>query len=84
MIRRDFLKFCLVTMQTFVFHPLLEFSAYAKEVFEGKQVSRHTKKLLKGIPSICQLCPACCGIIGFLEGDKLVKIGGNPKHPNSL
>jgi len=84
MIRRDFLKLCLVTMQTFVFHPFLELTAYAKEVFGGKQVSRHTKKLLKGIPSICQLCPARCGIIGFLEGDKLVKIGGNPKHPNSL
>jgi anaerobic selenocysteine-containing dehydrogenase len=84
MIRRDFLKFCLVAMQTFVFHPFLELSAYAKEVLGGKQVSRHTKKFLKGIPSICQLCPAHCGIIGFLDGDKLVKIGGNPKHPNNL
>jgi anaerobic selenocysteine-containing dehydrogenase len=84
MIRRDFLKFGLVTMQTFVFHPFFELSAWAKEVLDGKQVSRHTNKFLKGIPSICQLCPARCGIIGFLEGDKLVKIGGNPKHPNSL
>jgi thiosulfate reductase/polysulfide reductase chain A len=71
-------------MQAFIFHPLLKLSAYAKEVFGGKQVSRHTGKFLKGIPSICQLCPARCGIIGFLEGDKLVKIGGNPRHPNSL
>ena len=84
MIRRDFLKLCLVTMQTFVFQPFLELTAYAKEVFGGKQVSRHTRKSLKGIPSICQLCPAHCGIIGFLEGDQLVKIGGNPKHPNNL
>jgi anaerobic selenocysteine-containing dehydrogenase len=84
MIRREFLKFCLIGMQTLVVHPLLELSAYAREAVGGKQASRHTKKLLKGIPSICQLCPARCGIIGFLEGDKLVKIGGNPKHPNSL
>jgi thiosulfate reductase/polysulfide reductase chain A len=84
MIRRDFLKLCLVSLQTFLFYPLLELSAYAKEVWGGKQVSRHTKKFLKGIPSICQLCPAHCGIIGFLEGDQLVKIGGNPKHPNNL
>ncbi len=71
-------------MQTFVLHPFLELSAYAKEALGGRQVSRHTKKLLKGIPSICQLCPARCGIIGFLEGERLVKIGGNPKHPNNL
>jgi thiosulfate reductase/polysulfide reductase chain A len=84
MIRRDFLKLCFVSMQAFLFHPLLALSAYAKEVWGGKQVSRHTKKFLKGIPSICQLCPARCGIIGFLEGNQLVKIGGNPKHPNNL
>jgi anaerobic selenocysteine-containing dehydrogenase len=84
MIRRDFLKLCLVGLQTYLFHPFLELSAYAKEAFGGKQVSRHTNKFLKGIPSICQLCPARCGIIGFLEGERLVKINGNPKHPNNL
>ena len=84
MIRRDFLKLCLGGMQAFLLQHYLGLSAYAKEVFEGKQVSRHTRKSLKGIPSICQLCPAHCGIIGFLEGDQLVKIGGNPKHPNNL
>jgi len=83
-LRRDFLKFCLGSIPAFLFHHYLGFSAYAKEVFGGKQVSRHTRKPLKGIPSICQLCPAHCGIIGFLEGDQLVKIGGNPKHPNNL
>jgi len=70
-------------MQTLIVHPFLELSAYAREVVGGKQPSRRTKKLLNGIPSICRLCPAHCGIIGFLEGDRLVKIGGNPKHPNS-
>lgn len=84
MIRRNFLKLCFVGIQTVLFHRFLEISAYAKEVLGGKQVSRHTKKFLKGIPSVCQLCPARCGIIGFLDGDKLVKIGGNPKHPNNL
>src|SRR4030043_2301054 len=82
--RRDFLKLCLGSMRAFLLQHYLGLSAYAKEVFGGQQVSRHTKKLLKGIPSICQLCPARCGVIGFLEGDQLVKIGGNPKHPNSL
>ena len=84
MIRRDFLKLCLSSIPAFLFHHYLGLSAYAKDVFGGKQVSLHTRKPLKGIPSICQLCPAHCGIIGFLEGDQLVKIGGNPKHPNNL
>jgi thiosulfate reductase/polysulfide reductase chain A len=82
--RRDFLKLCLGSIPAFLFHQYLGLSAYAKEVFGGKQVSRYTKKFLKGIPSICRLCPAHCGIIGFLEGDQLVKIGGNPKHPNNF
>jgi anaerobic selenocysteine-containing dehydrogenase len=82
--RRDFLKLSLGSIPAFLFQHYLGLSAYAKEVFGGRQVSRHTRKPLKGIPSICQLCPAHCGIIGFLEGDQLVKIGGNPKHPNNL
>jgi anaerobic selenocysteine-containing dehydrogenase len=84
MIRRKFLKLCLGGAQALLFTPFLELSAYAREAWGGKQVSRHTKKPLKGIPSLCQLCPARCGIIGYLEGDQLVKIGGNPKHPNNL
>ena len=84
MIRRDFLKLCLGAVQALILQPLFEISANARETWGGKQVSRHTKKPLKGIPSLCQLCPAHCGIIGYLEGDQLVKIGGNPKHPNNL
>src|SRR4030065_56051 len=82
--RRHFLKLCLGSIPAFLLHRYLSLSAYAKDVFGGKQVSRHTGKPLRGVPSICQLCPAHCGIIGFLEGDQLGKIGGNPKHPNNL
>jgi len=81
--RRHFLKLCLGSIPAFLLHRYLSLSAYAKDVFGGKQVSRHTGKPLRGVPSICQICPAHCGIIGFLEGDQLVKIGGNPKHPNN-
>ncbi|MGQ9508943.1 MAG: molybdopterin-containing oxidoreductase family protein [Thermodesulfobacteriota bacterium] len=84
MIRRQFLKLCLMGLQTALFHPLFEISTYAKEKLGGRHVSRHTKKFLKGIPSLCHLCPARCGIIGYLDGDRLVKIGGNVNHPNSL
>jgi len=71
-------------IQTILFNPFIQVFSYAQEKIGGKQVSRHTKKFLKGIPSICKLCPAHCGIIGYLEGDKLIKIGGNPNHPNNL
>lgn len=84
MIRRNFLKLCLIGIQTLLWNPFLDFSSYAKEKLGGKHVSRHTKKFLRGIPSICGLCPARCGIIGYLDGDRLVKIGGNTNHPNSL
>ncbi len=83
MIRREFLKWCLRAVQAVSLLSFFASSARARDAWGGKQVSRHTKKPLKGIPSICQLCPARCGIIGFLEGDQLVKIGGNPKHPNN-
>lgn len=82
-IRREFLKICLTGIQALVFHPFLQALSHAQEKIGGKQVSRHTKKFLKGVPSICKLCPAHCGIIGYLEGDKLIKIGGNPHHPNN-
>ncbi len=36
------------------------------------------------IPSTCQLCPAGCGILGEVVDGRLVKIKGNPKHPNNL
>lgn len=78
--RRDFIKLCLAALQT---TPFLELYAEAKEKLGGKQVSRHTRKFLRGIPSLCQICPSRCGVIGYLEGDRLVKIGGNAYHPNS-
>lgn len=33
--------------------------------------------------TICRQCSAHCGIIGYLEGNQLVSIYGNPAHPNS-
>ncbi|OGP73390.1 MAG: hypothetical protein A2V86_15295 [Deltaproteobacteria bacterium RBG_16_49_23] len=48
-----------------------------------KSVSRTTGRLRKSIPSVCMMCPAGCGILGYLEYGKVVKIGGNPLDPNS-
>ncbi len=50
---------------------------------KGKSVSRTTGRARKSIPSVCMMCPASCGILGYLEYGKVVKIGGNPLDPNS-
>ncbi len=50
---------------------------------KGKSVSRTTGRIRKSVPSTCMMCPASCGILGYLEYGKLEKIGGNPLDPNS-
>jgi len=47
-------------------------------------VSRTSLKSLRAIPTTCEQCPAGCGIIAYLDGDRLVQILGNPNHPNNL
>jgi len=56
----------------------------AMELIEGgKSVSRTTGRFRSGIPSVCKMCEAGCGIIGFIEEGRIVKIGGNPRHLNN-
>jgi len=50
---------------------------------KGKSISRTTGRMRKSIPSVCMMCPASCGILGYLEYGKVVNIGGNPLDPNS-
>ncbi len=35
------------------------------------------------VPGMCQLCSTVCGIVGYVKGDRLLKIEGNPNDPNS-
>jgi len=46
-------------------------------------VSRTSLKSLYAIPTTCEQCPAGCGIIVYLDGERLVQILGNPSHPNN-
>lgn len=46
-------------------------------------VSRTSLKPLLAIPTTCEQCPAGCGVIGHLDGDRLVRLSGNPNHPNN-
>ena len=50
---------------------------------KGKSVSRTTGRTRKSVPSVCMMCPASCGILGYLEYGKIINIGGNPLDPNS-
>ncbi len=44
-------------------------------------VSRTSLKKLVSIPTTCDQCPAGCGIIAFLDGDRVVQLLGNANHP---
>ncbi len=61
----------------------LPFKGDSAPLEKGKSVSRTTGRMRKSIPSACMMCPASCGILGYLEYGKVVKIGGNPLDPNS-
>jgi len=44
-------------------------------------VSRTSLKTLRVFPTTCSLCAAGCGILAYLDGDRCVRILGNPDHP---
>jgi anaerobic selenocysteine-containing dehydrogenase len=82
--RRDFLKFgaggiALLSWMS----PWRKFSSASALRRGGASVSRTTGRFRKAIPSTCLQCYARCGIIGYNEYGRIVKIGGNPEHPNS-
>ncbi|HWI62795.1 MAG TPA: molybdopterin-dependent oxidoreductase [Symbiobacteriaceae bacterium] len=55
----------------------------AADLKKGGQSPSPTKKERKAIPSSCFQCPAICGIIAYVEDGRVVKIEGNPAHPNN-
>lgn len=80
--RRKFLKYTSAGLFSTLF--LNEFSPLFAEISSsGKNVSFLSKEFRKGIPTFCNLCPAQCGVIGFVEHDFLAGIQGNPLHPNN-
>lgn len=80
--RRKFLKYTSAGLFSTLF--LNEFSPLFAEISSsGKNVSFLSKEFRKGIPTFCNMCPAQCGIIGFVERDLLAGIQGNPAHPNN-
>ncbi len=50
---------------------------------DSSAVSRTSLKTLRAIPTTCEQCPAGCGLIAYLDGERLVQLLGNPNHPNN-
>jgi len=76
--RRDFLKIGAFGATAIQFSGLIPIFGN-----QGKNVSRFSKNFRKSIPTTCDLCPARCGILGFLQYEYLAAIQGNPKHVNN-
>ncbi len=82
--RRQLLKLGVVAAGMATADLLVAKGVMAEEfVRGGRSVSRTTGAMRRAVPSNCAHCAARCGILGFVEEDKLVKIEGNPRDPNS-
>lgn len=78
--RRGFLKagatgLSALVLAPFGLEPLVESPGSAAHV------SLYTGRVRKGIPTVCGLCPAGCGLAAFVEEGRLVNVSGNPQHP---
>ena len=79
--RRDFLKLGAASTAMLAIESQLHPLAQAMELMDGgRSVNRTSGLPRSSLPSTCTQCPAGCGIVGYVEESKLVKIGGNPKH----
>lgn len=58
-------------------------AAYAAASDSSKGGSRTTGRAFRSMPTSCQLCQARCGLLAFLDDERLVKVEGNPEHPSN-
>ena len=76
--RRDFLKITAFGATAIQFSGLIPIFG-----MRGRNVSRFSRDFRKSIPTTCDLCPARCGVLGFLNHEMLAAVQGNPKHINN-
>lgn len=76
--RRDFLKISAFGATAIQFSGLIPIFG-----MKGRNVSRFSRDFRKSIPTTCDLCPARCGVLGFLNREWLAAVQGNPKHINN-
>lgn len=63
--------------------PEKEKETTTKPFVQSKSVSRTSQRTRKAVPTTCHNCPASCGVYGFTEYGRVVKIEGVPKNPNN-
>jgi anaerobic selenocysteine-containing dehydrogenase len=80
--RRDFLKLGAASAAVLAIESQLNpIASAAEQLIEGGRSVNRTSGLPRSfLPSTCMQCPAGCGIIGYVEESRLVKIGGNTKN----
>jgi anaerobic selenocysteine-containing dehydrogenase len=78
--RRGFLKAGFAGVSTLVLTPF-GLKPLAESVEPAAHVSLFTGRRHKGIPTLCGLCQAACGLAAFVEEGRLVNVSGNPGHP---
>ena len=80
--RRDFLKLGAASAAVLAVESQFNVIAYAAEqlIEGGRSVNRTSGLPRSFLSSTCMQCPASCGITGYVEESRLVKIGGNTKH----
>lgn len=82
--RRNFLKLGIATAGVIAATGGYKALAGAGELAKGgKDFNNKNRKERIAIPSTCHQCVSTCGIVGFVENGRLVKIEGNPAHPNN-
>ena len=82
--RRTFLKLGAAGTAAFALSGSLSEVARAMELkLGGKDISSRTLKDRQAVPSTCMQCVTACGIIGYVEDGRLVKLEGNPEAPNN-
>jgi anaerobic selenocysteine-containing dehydrogenase len=81
--RRGFLKMLgAVTAAAAVYQ--LSPKDFVLKALAGRQATRMpSPRTEKWVASVCQLCPANCGISVRVVDGRVVKIEGNPLHPNN-
>ncbi len=81
--RRDFLKLAGVGTATFGLLKLGLGQASLEALSQGEGEDLLFTQVERWVPSICQFCPAGCGILVRVVGGRAVKIEGNPLSPNN-
>ncbi|RMF72323.1 MAG: hypothetical protein D6738_11595, partial [Acidobacteria bacterium] len=81
--RRLFLKSTLAAGAALTLGPSVLTSAAVESINYGSPDPLETEANVRIVRSVCLMCHSACGIQGKVADGVLVKVDGNPYHPNS-